>query len=143
MYFIVFLTSIILITKQLIDRQKEFTQLQENQKKLNDPFLQIISQRKLLRIPFDDIQYIESYADFIKIKLEKNNEIISKERLVTIEKKLSNSFLRIHRSFIVNTKYISGFNYNLVEIKGFTLNIGRTYKNEVYQVLKNESKHDN
>lgn len=136
MYLIVFFTSIILMAKQLLDNQKEVAGLKENLNKLEHPFLQVISQRKSVRILYDDIQYIESYSDFIKIKLGGNKEIVSNERLSTIEKKLPNTFLRIHRSFIVNLKYISRFDYNEVEIKGVTLNIGRTYKNQVLQILK-------
>jgi len=140
MYLIVFFTSTILMTKQLVDNQQEVTSLRENMNELKHPFLQIISQRKSVRIPYDDIQYIESYSDFIKIKLGTSKEIISKERLSAIEKKLPNTFLRIHRSFIVNLKNITRFDYNEVEISGITLNIGRTYKNQVLQILKDGSK---
>jgi len=140
MYIIVFLTTIILITKQLIDNQKEITRLNEDMSKLKHPFLQIISQRKPVRIPYDDILYIESYSDSINIISKTNKEIRSKERLTTIEKKLPNTFLRIHRSFIVNLKYITGFNYDEVEISGTTLNIGRTYKTEVHQILNDGNK---
>ncbi len=128
------------MTKQLVDNQQEVTSLRENMNELKHPFLQIISQRKSVRIPYDDIQYIESYSDFIKIKLGTSKEIISKERLSAIEKKLPNTFLRIHRSFIVNLKNITRFDYNEVEISGITLNIGRTYKNQVLQILKDGSK---
>lgn len=140
MYLIVFLTSVILITKQLIDKQKVVTELKGDMNKLKTPFLQLISQRKHVRIPFDDILYIESYSDSIRIILMTNKEIKSKERLTNIERKLPNTFLRIHRSFIVNLKYIARFNYNEVEINGISLNIGRTYKIQVHQVLKEGSK---
>ncbi|MEZ4839983.1 MAG: LytTR family DNA-binding domain-containing protein [Flavobacteriaceae bacterium] len=140
MYVIVFFTSLILTMKQLINNQKEVTFLKENMEKLNDSFLQIISQRKSIRIPYDDILYIESYSDCIKIRSVMNEEITSKERLASIEKKLPNTFLRIHRSFIINLRYVSNFNYNEVKINEITLNIGRTYKNEVLKILKERNK---
>jgi DNA-binding LytR/AlgR family response regulator len=140
MYLIVFLTSVIIITKQLIEKQKEIYLLKENMNKLKHPFLHIISQRKSVRISYDEIQYIESYSDSIKFNLANNKEITSKERLSSIEKKLPDTFLRIHRSFIVNLKKVTRFDYDEVEVKETTLKIGRTYKNKALQILKGESK---
>jgi len=136
MYLIVFFTSLVLMIRQLIDNKKMVFQLEESLNKFNQQHIQVISNRKSVQITYKDIKYIESYSDSIKIILESGKEINSKERLSSIEKKLPNSFIRIHRSFIINSVFVSRFNYNEVEINETTFQIGRTYKNHVAKTLK-------
>ena len=140
MYLIVFFTAFLIMTRQLIVSHNRITNLKENSDKLKRPFLQIVSQRRSVRIPFDEIQYIESYSDFIKIISDSAGEIISKERISAIEKTLPDTFLRIHRSFIVNLEKVTRFDYNGVEINGITITIGRTYKKHVLGILKESGK---
>ncbi len=63
----------------------------------------------------------------------------SKEKISTIERDLPDSFLRIHRSYIVNTEKISRFDYHGVEVNDILLNIGRTYKKQVLDTLKSRT----
>ncbi|MDA3952130.1 MAG: LytTR family DNA-binding domain-containing protein [Bacteroidales bacterium] len=135
MYLIVFSGSFILMVKQLNENNREIQDLKENKEKMKRSFIQVISQRKLVRIFHNDITYIESNSDCIKV-YSNVQEIISKEKISNIEKKLPDTFLRIHRSFIVNKDKISRFDYNTVEINGIELNIGRTYKKGVMDELK-------
>ena len=135
MYMIVFFTSFLLMIKQISDDSKEIKELREEANKFRDPFLQVISQRKPVRIPYDDITFIESYSDYIKIN-SGDNEVISKERISNLENVLPDTFLRIHRSFIVNLNKITRFDYNEVEVDGISITIGRTYKKTVLNRLK-------
>jgi two-component system, LytTR family, response regulator len=135
MYLVVFLGSFLLMVKQVNESKREIQDLKENKEKMTRSYIQIISQRKPIRIFHSDITYIESNSDFIKV-YSNAQEIISKEKISNIEKKLPDSFLRIHRSFIVNKDKISRFDYNTVEINGIELNIGRTYKKQVMSELK-------
>ena len=142
MYMVVFLSSSLLMTQQLSDSHKEINILREDKEKMRKPFLELISNRKTIRIPYDNILFIESLADYIKVNSTKEGEVISKEKISNIEKRLPEIFLRIHRSFIVNTEKITRFNYNDVEIESVILNIGRSYKKQVLHQLKlaNQSK---
>ena len=124
-----------LIAIQLVKNQSEVLSLRENMSKLKRPFLQIISQRKPVRIAYEDICYIESFTDFIKIRTILKNEITSTEKISVIEKKLPDTFLRIHRSFVVNMEKVTGFDYYEVRINDVALPIGRTYKKKVQQRL--------
>ena len=49
-------------------------------------------------------------ADYINIHLDDGEEVSSKEKISHIEKELPDSFIRIHRSFIVNKEKITSFN---------------------------------
>ena len=67
MYLIVFSGSFILMVKQLNEYNREIQDLKENKKKMKRSFIQVISQRKPVRIFHNDITYIESISDCIKI----------------------------------------------------------------------------
>ena len=136
MYLIVFLGSFMLMAGQLRVHLTEIDKLKERNKKLQKSFLQVTSQRKSVKIPYEEISYIESLSDYIKIWSSTNQPISSKTKISQIEKELPENFLRIHRSFIINIEKISSFNYHAVEIDQTSLNIGRTYKKDVLLKLK-------
>jgi two-component system, LytTR family, response regulator LytT len=136
MYLIVFLGSFILMVAQLRVRLTEIDHLKERNKKFQKSFLQVTSQRKSVKIPYEEIDYIESLSDYIKICCSTNQPISSKTKISQIEIELPENFLRIHRSFIINIEKISSFNYNEVMVNEMLLNIGRTYKKEVLRKLK-------
>jgi two-component system LytT family response regulator len=65
------------------------------------------SDYKIVRIEFSDIKYIESVHEYVRIHLINDNPIMSHISLKSIEEQLpSLVFLRVHRSFIVNTERI-------------------------------------
>jgi two-component system, LytTR family, response regulator LytT len=136
LYFVVFLGAFLLMVKQLFESHSELDELKTEKKKMEKPFLELISNRKLVRIQYENIIYIESLADYVKVHTEKKEDINSKEKISVLENLLPVKFLRIHRSFIVNTDKISRFNYNEVEIGDVVLNIGRSYKKDILPKLK-------
>ncbi|MBN2635762.1 MAG: LytTR family transcriptional regulator [Prolixibacteraceae bacterium] len=135
MYFIVFVGSFLVMLQQLADRQSEIEHFMEEKKKMEKPVLEILSNRQLVRILYDDIIYIESLSDYIKVHSNTLGETTSKEKISVLEEKLPEQFLRIHRSFIINTKKITRYNSNEVELRDIHLNIGRSYKKEVIPIL--------
>ena len=131
MYMVVFMGSFLVMWQQLTTRQREIEQFKTEQQKMEKPFLELMSNRKTVRIPYENITYIESLADYVKVHSTNGDSTSSKERIGVLEEKLPDSFLRIHRSFIVNRANIKSFNNNEVEINGVLLNIGRSFKKQV------------
>lgn len=108
-----------------------------NQPELDNQFLFIRSNRKMVRIDFSSIIYIESLSDYIRIHTKDKN-FVTRETISSIENKLPMSdFLRIHRSFIVSIKSIDSYTHEFASISGKSLSISRTYKDEVLERLKN------
>lgn len=100
-------------------------------------FLFLRAQRKVIKVFLDDILYIESLKDYITIHREQLPKIIVKLPIGTIESMLpKNSFLRIHRSYIVSSEKVTAFTQYDVEMGEFALPIGRSYPN-VYDTLLN------
>lgn len=135
LYLLVFLGSFLLMARQVKEKQQLIQRLLAEKEKMEKAFLEIMSNRKMTKIPYDDIIYIESLADYIKINTT-NNEIVSKEKISHLASRLPDIFLRIHRSFIVNKEQIRSFSYNEVQVGDIYLNIGRSYRESVRDTLK-------
>jgi DNA-binding LytR/AlgR family response regulator len=106
-------------------RNQAFTPLKEPDDQRS---ILIKADRKMHKILLDEIVYIESLDDYVRIHLQ-NKTLTSRENISAIEQKLTGpSFVRIHRSFIVSTKYISSISSDGLEIKGKLLPFGRAFK---------------
>jgi len=91
--------------------------------------------KKKVKVFLDDILYIESLREYIRITTKEKN-ILTKFPLSKVEELLSkNNFLRIHRSFIVAKDKISAFTNTDVEINNKQIPIGRSYKDSVLALL--------
>ena len=96
------------------------------------------SDKKNVKIRFEEILYIESIKDYVKIVC-KSRTVISKNLISELEERLSISmFLRIHRSYIIYIPNIEAFSATHVEVPGKELPIGRNYKHEVIHTLQNK-----
>jgi len=100
-------------------------------------FIFVRSDRKMIKINFSEIIYLESLGDYLKIHLS-DKVITTRETISNIEVKLSkNDFLRIHRSFIVSINKIISFTNEYVEVNKKAIPISRSYKKDVLRRLEN------
>ncbi len=134
LYLLVFVGSFILMMHQISENRQVIQQLLDEKEKMEKSFLEIISNRKIAKIPYDDIVYIESLSDYIKVNTV-NDEIISKEKISRLYERLPDMFLRIHRSFVVNTNRIKERSYNEILVDNTRLNIGKSYRKAVREML--------
>lgn len=98
-------------------------------------YVRIKSGIKTYQFNESDILYIESRKDFIQIHLKDGEKPMLKYRLGQIEQELSESFIRIHKSFIINKKKINSFTPNSIEIGNNVLVIGNVYKSKFEQIF--------
>ncbi|NOZ48034.1 MAG: LytTR family transcriptional regulator [Chlorobi bacterium] len=103
---------------------------------MKKPSLEIMSNRKIIKIPYRDIVYIESLSDYIRINTN-DEQIKSKEKISKIINRLPSIFIRIHRSFIINEEKIKEVSFDEVLVDNVRLNIGRSYRKDVKEILKN------
>ncbi|WP_075590223.1 LytR/AlgR family response regulator transcription factor [Labilibacter marinus] len=134
LYLLVFIGSVLLMIKQIKESQALVKALLEEKEKMKTAVLEIKSNRKLLKIPYDEIIYIESLSDYIKINTT-NGAFTSKEKISKLNESLPDMFIRIHRSYIINKSKILSHSYSEVEVGVFTLTIGRSYRTDVKQQL--------
>jgi two-component system LytT family response regulator len=102
-----------------------------------DEFILVKSGIKNYKINTNDIIYIESLKDYIKINTTGDKNITSKYKIGDIQQELNqDNFLRIHRSFIINTSKITAFTLNEIEVGGIEIPIGASYKEDVLLYLE-------
>lgn len=101
----------------------------------NIDFIFIRVERKMVKINFSDILYIESLSDYIKIHTN-NNIYTTRETITNIENKLpKNTFIRVHRSFIVSINKITSYTSETIDINRKAIPVSRSYKTRVFQKL--------
>ena len=62
-------------------------------------------------LDFDEIIWMKAEGNYTSIYTTKNTKaILALDNLSSIEKNLNTSFCKCHRSYIVNTKYLSSLN---------------------------------
>lgn len=87
---------------------------------------------KLHKVAFEDILFIESINDYVKLHLMNQGSIVVRESLKNMLNKMPPSrFVRIHRSYIVSIGKIKAIQNGNVIIQDFILPIGETYKDEL------------
>lgn len=112
--------------------------LPTSQSQPSDEAIFIKVHKRLLRIAYPDIFYIEGFGDYIKVvtanavhtsycSLNKIGELLPEQQ-----------FLRIHKSFIINIRHLQFVEGNLVRVLDKELPIGVTYKDTLYKKLGQE-----
>lgn len=99
-------------------------------------FIFVKIDRKMHKIDFDKILWIESLSDYLKIETI-NGTKVTRETITALENKLpSKDFIRIHRSFIVGLNKIESYSKEEVLIRETSIPISRTYKEDVLARLE-------
>jgi DNA-binding LytR/AlgR family response regulator len=83
------------------------------------------------KIHFDDILYLKSSHVYIEIVLKSNKKMVVRTSLNDILEKLNDSFVRVHRGFIINTKYLSQITQTSVKVSNEEIPIGKKYKEDI------------
>jgi DNA-binding LytR/AlgR family response regulator len=83
------------------------------------------------KIHFDDILYIKSAHVYIEIVLKTNQKLVIRTSLSDILEKLNDSFVRVHRGYVINTKYLSQMTQTSVKILKEEIPIGKMYKKDI------------
>jgi DNA-binding LytR/AlgR family response regulator len=99
------------------------------------------SDRKKVKVYADEIIYIESLRDYIKIHTV-DQSLITKISISDAEQMLEGyGFIRVHKSFIVNIDRITAYNATDIELKNVRVVIGRTYSEMVARRLESLNQH--
>jgi DNA-binding LytR/AlgR family response regulator len=101
-----------------------------------ESFVYFRAERKMIKVMLQDILYIESMKDYVKV-FTTNSVIITKQSITSVEAMLpEHLFIRSHRSFIVSLSKIKSFTSELIEIDKAEIPIGKLFRNAVLKVLQ-------
>lgn len=122
-----------------ISKRKTTSESDNNTIEGGEDFIFVKADKKLIKVDFENVLYIEGLKDYVIIRLE-NGRVITLQTMKSLEDKLPvNKFKRIHRSYIVNIKKISAILGNMVELmesgKIKQLPIGKNYRDELMDIV--------
>ena len=91
------------------------------------------AERRYFKVNFSDILFIEGLKDYVIIQLS-DQRIITRMSLKAIFDLLPKStFLRVNKSYIVNTGHIESFDNNDIFIKSYEIAIGNSYRDDFFE----------
>ena len=95
------------------------------------------SDRKMVKINFSEIMYIESVGDYLKIHLPDRKTVLTRDTISNMEGRLPrHDFLRVHRSFLVSVRHIDSYTSDTIGIGKYEIPISRSYRDEVQKRLE-------
>lgn len=91
-------------------------------------YLFLTVHKRKVKVLFDDILYIESQREYIKIVTTKGEHLSKMSTHETEDLLPAHLFKRIHRSFIVSVGKIESYTAEAVEVGGVSIPVGRGYR---------------
>lgn len=93
------------------------------------------SDKKIIKLNLEDINYVEAYGNYVKIYTE--NMILTPQTLSDFLEKLSDDFIRIHKSFIINFNHLKLIDGNQIILQNdIKLPIGKSYRKAVLSKIE-------
>ena len=97
--------------------------------KVRDQFIEFTSERKKIRIEIDTILYVESRDDIVLVVASDEKQHRTKMNITLWNNVLDDRFARVHRSFIVNRKYVKGMSAGRLElVSGVKIEVSKRYR---------------
>lgn len=92
--------------------------------------------KKIYKIYFNEILYIESLRDYITIHTI-TGKIVVKHTLAAIQEKLpENEFIRVHRSFLIAVSHIRSFNAQSVFLGNTEIPVGKNFQADLFRAIR-------
>lgn len=127
---------------QAINKVEAYLSREQSSDSSNDDqeeFMFVKADKKLVKVNFEDVLYIEGLKDYVIIRLD-GSRVITLQTMKSLEQRLPERyFKRVHRSYIINIQRIEALQGNTVEImeKGRikTIPIGKNYREEILEIV--------
>jgi DNA-binding LytR/AlgR family response regulator len=97
--------------------------------------IMIKADKKIYKINIEDIFYVQSYGDYVKI-ITRGKTIIASETLKNMEQFLGQHFIRIHKSYLVAISAIQYVEGNQVKVSDQMIPIGKIFREEFLRKFK-------
>lgn len=108
-----------------------------------EPHIFLKVNKKLLKINLNDILYIESLKDYIKVITKLGDYVVHKSLSAITEELPQSSFIRVHRSYTISINKIIALEGNTIEISNKKIPIGRNYLKKTKDRIFNINDNDN
>lgn len=118
---------------QAITKAREYFSYINSKDQSKEKSIFIRADFSLVKIPLEDIQYIEGLADYLKIYIKGRKTIVARMPMKDMLGKLQGTdFIRVHRSFILPFSKIEAVRGNTIFMDDKAFPIGRTYAEDFF-----------
>lgn len=135
LYLIVLVTSFIQLVIRFQNKEKLIAFLKSENEKNKQESIMVKVNRKNHLVLLNELAYIESLNDYVKL-VTTDSEFITREKITSLNNKLPAKFIRIHRSFLINSEKVNSFTTSEISILNTTLPISRTFKKKALEILE-------
>lgn len=94
----------------------------------NEKFTFIKTDKKLIKIYFDDITVIKGLGNYVEILTVNDKKYVYYKSMKDLIENLPDEFMRVHNSYIVNLTNVDVFEDNHIVLKDVRIAIGKSYK---------------
>lgn len=127
--------------KKSVERAEEYYAIKEKTEQpsaeMNEGFMFVKADSKMIRINYDDIWCVEAFADYVKIYTGEDKRIVTLQTMKNMEQSLpADQFARVHRSFIVSVKRVEAIGSHEVRIGNKSIPLGKNYKDAFAQRMQ-------
>ena len=102
-----------------------------------EPHIFLKVNKKLIKINLNDILFIESLKDYIKVITTLGDYVVHKSLTAITEELPQSNFIRIHRSYTISVNKVVALEGNTVEISNRKIPIGRNYVKQTKERIFN------
>jgi DNA-binding LytR/AlgR family response regulator len=124
--------------KKSIERAEEYFTFKNNTEQphaeMNVGHMFVKADSKMVKINYEDIWYVEAFADYVKIYTSEDRRIVTLQTMKNMEQSLpADKFARVHRSYIVATDKVKSIGAHEVQIGNKSIPLGKNYKDAFAQ----------
>ncbi len=91
---------------------------------------------KLIKINIQDIIYIKAEGNYIMLHFNNKKHLVKSSMRDFMEKIPCENFFQVHKSYIINLKYINAISGNMVVVNGNHINVSRTYRDKLIKHIE-------
>ena len=108
--------------------------------KTTDKFIFVKSDKKVYKIDFENILYIEATGDYVKVVTIDNQYLINNTLKNLLGELPDSEFIRVHKSYIISRNKIKFVEGNYIKIGNADVPIGAAYKEAIFGWLKERNR---
>ncbi|MBW3545471.1 MAG: LytTR family transcriptional regulator DNA-binding domain-containing protein [Bacteroidetes bacterium] len=95
----------------------------------------IKSKNRLVKVALRDILFVEANDIYANVYTADSKYLVNYTLKAIAEKFPESTFLRVHRSYLVNHQKVEALEYNDLIIQGHKIPIGKTYRDELMRLF--------
>lgn len=95
---------------------------------IEQKFTFIKSDKKIIKLYFDEIAIIKGLGNYVEIFTTGNKKFIYYKSLKALIDKLPNNFMRVHNSYIINLGNVEYFEDNQLIISHHKISVAKSYR---------------